>query len=371
MKTNYKEHLYALIMAGGGGTRLWPMSLERCPKQFLKLFGNTSLLEITAERLVRFLPWERIIVSTSSDDYAKEIKKLLPKLDSKNIVVEPIRRDSGPAHALSTMVIYKRDPDAVIINAASDHLVRPTSSYKRVMLAAAATAYQGDYLVAVGVKPTYPHTGMGHLQKGDFVKKVNSRSVYKLKRFVEKPPLEMAKKYTTSGDYFWNANQFVWRADSFLNAVKKHAPEIWTHLEIISHHIGTTNEHKIIESEFPKMPKISVEYSVCEKADNFLMLMSDYQWTDIGDWNEVWKNLGKDYQGNVIIDGDEPGGEIINMDTSDALIHKNGRLIAVIDVDNLVIIDTKDALLICSKSKAQNVKKIVNRLKEMKRNDLL
>ena len=368
---NYKEHVFALIMAGGGGTRLWPKSLEKTPKQFLKLFHGKTLTEITADRISKFVPWERIFVATSSESYAKEIRKLLPELKPENLVIEPVRRDSGPAHALSTAVIYKRDPDAVIINAATDHLVRPEIHYKHVMLAASSVAYEGDYLVAVGIRPTYPHTGLGHLHRGRRFTISEDRVVYKLKRFVEKPELSLAKRYTASGNYFWNANMFVWRADTFLNAVKKHAPKIWEVLSKITEKLGTEEQQKIIDKEFPKMPKISVEYSVCEKVNNFLMLVADFEWTDIGDWNELWKNLHKDQDGNVYIDGEEENGRVYNLDSSDVLVHTDGRPIALIDVDNIVVVDTKEALLICSKSKAQNVKKLVEILKKENRTELL
>jgi len=368
---SFNNHLYALIMAGGGGTRLWPRSRNATPKQFLKLFGKKTLMEITVERLSNFLPWEAIFVSTATDEYAKEIKKLVPRLKTENIIVEPSRRDTAPAHGLGALYIHKKDPEAVIINAASDHFINPEKNYRKTMLAAAEAAFGGDWLIAVGIKPTYPHTGMGHIKRGEKWNVVGGRTVYKLSKFKEKPPLPIAKRYTESGDYFWNANHYVWRADAYLSALKKHAQKIYRMLEKISDAIGTRDENEILTKYYNKSPKISVDYAVSEKANNFLMLVADYSWTDIGDWNEVWKNLPKDESGNVIIDGSEPGGEVYNIDTSDALIHTDGRLIAIIDVDNVVVVDMKDALLIASKSKAQNVKKIVEKLKEEKKKELL
>src|SRR3989344_3199339 len=361
---SYKDHLYALVMAGGGGTRLWPRSRDKTPKQFLKLFGNKTLLEITIERLRKFLPWERIFISTATIKYEIEIKRLLPSVPKNHIIVEPARRDTAPAHGLGALPIYKKDYQAVIINAASDHFIRPEKNYKKIMYAASCVAYEGNFLVAVGVRPSYPHTGMGHIRRGKKIKTVEGKIVYKLDKFVEKPPLPQAKRYTSSGNYFWNANQYVWKADSFLQALSNYQPEIYKNLMMIGKFIGTKKEKQVLEKYYNLMPKISVDYAVSEKAKNFLMLVADYEWTDIGDWNEVWKNLTKDEYGNVVIDGDAPGGEVINLDTSDALIHTDGRLIAIIDVDNIIVVDTDDALLICSKSKAQNVKKIVEQLKQ-------
>jgi mannose-1-phosphate guanylyltransferase len=294
--------MYALVMAGGGGTRLWPLSREATPKQFLRLFGKESLFEITVKRLSKLLPWERIYVSTATEAYAKEINRLLPEIPKKNIIVEPVRRDSGPAHALGAAYIYKYDPEAVIINAASDHLVTPEKNYRSTMEVAAQVAYETKNLVAVGIKPTYPHTGMGHMKRGKKLDAIGGRTVYKLDRFVEKPALPLAKRFTSSGKYFWNANMYVWEAKTFLDAVKMHAPDIYTVIETVTDAIGTKLEKEVLQREYPKMPKIAVDYAVSEKAKNVVMLMSDFTWTDIGDWNEVWKNLPQDESCSVHIE---------------------------------------------------------------------
>lgn len=370
-ENSYKDHMYALIMAGGGGTRLWPLSREKTPKQFLQFFGKESLFEITIKRLMKLLPSERIFVSTATKEYAREIEKLVPELQKEHIIVEPVRRDSGPAHALGASYIYKQDPDAVIINAASDHLVNPEKNYRNSMEIASKIAYDSRNLVAVGIRPTYPHTGMGHMKRGKKVMMVGGRSIYKLDKFVEKPELSLAKRFTKSGKYFWNANMYVWRADAFLEAVSKYAPDIYKPLNEISEFIGTKYQNNVLENEYQNMPKISVDYAVSEKADNVLMLMSDFGWTDIGDWNEVWKNLPKDESGNVTLQPDGGDPNLMTIDTSDALFHNNGRVVAVIDVDNIIVVDTKDALLICSKSKAQKVKQIVETLKAEGKTDLL
>ena len=363
--------MYALILAGGGGTRLWPKSLDKTPKQFLKIFNNKTLVEITGERLNKILPWEKIFVVTTTKSYGDKIKELLPKLPKNNVLVEPERKDSAAAHALGATFILSKDPDAVIINAASDHFVSPQLNYEKTMFAACKFAFEKKCLISIGIKPLYPHTGMGHLKKGDKVDVSEGRFVFKLDKFVEKPPLELAKKYTESGEYFWNANHYVWRADTFLKEVGIHAHVLSKGIKVIQERIGKSDEKEVIAREYKKFEKISVDYAISEKTDNFYMIIADYSWTDIGDWNEVWKNLPKDSNGNVIITGDEKGGEVINIDTTDALIHTDGRLIAVVDVDNIVIVDTKDALLVCSKSHAQSVKKIVEKLKEEKRIELL
>ncbi|MCX7928117.1 MAG: sugar phosphate nucleotidyltransferase [Patescibacteria group bacterium] len=366
----YRQHLYGLIMAGGGGTRLWPLSNENNPKQFLKLFGGKTLIEITAYRLNSFLPWERIYVSTATSAYAEKIRQLLPSIPQENIIIESVRRDSGPAHGLGALYIFKKDKDAVIINAASDHLVNPEKNYEKTMYAASNVAFNTKALVAVGISPLYPHTGMGHLKIGKKIGFVEGRNIYEREKHVEKPPLALAKKYTASGEYYWNANHYVWRADSFLESLKENAPDIYNCLMRISDAIGTDYEDKVLAEEFPKMPKISVDYAVSEKEKNFLMLVADYNWTDVGNWNEVWQELPKDEFGNVVLGKLASDAEFINIDTSDTLVYRNGKTIAVLGVDNIVIVDTKNALLVCSRSKAQNVKQVVEILKEKKRDDL-
>jgi len=369
--SNYKDHLYALIVAGGGGTRLWPRSRNKTPKQFLPLFGGKTLTQITARRMNKIIPWERIFVVTTTQKYKKEILKEVPKMLASNIIAEPMRRNTAPAHGLGAAYIAHADPDAVILNESADHLVIPESGYFKTMKTAAEAAFSGNWLIATGIRPTYPNVGYGYIKRGDKWKSFGHKSVYKLDKFTEKPELSVAKRYLASGEYFWNANQFVWRADSILAALEEHEPKVGNGLKKIADAIGTSEIEKVTKQEYEKMPEISVDYAVAERAKNFLMVVADYTWTDIGDWNEVWNNLQKDHSGNVIIDGNDPGGEVLNIDTSDALIHTNGRPIAIIDVDNIIVVDTKDALLIASKSRAQNVKKIVNQLKKEKRTELL
>lgn len=374
-KDNYKDHIYALILAGGGGTRLWPRSRNKTPKQFLKLFKGRTLTQITSYRFRKMLPWKRIYCVTVSEDYKKEILKEVPEFVAENIIVEPARRDTAPAHGLGALYIFNKDPNAVIVTEAADRLVDPVSKYLSILEASAKVAYEKGVFVSVGVKPRYPHTGLGHIKRGKKYTTDNSKHIfYVADRFVEKPPLALAKRFTASGKYYWNAGQFVWRADSILEAIGKHAPKIKKSLDSIVEAWstpGSEDDKSVINKEYKAMPKISIDFAVIEKVKNMVVATGDFFWTDIGDWKEVWKNLDKDEEGNVIIDGDEPGGEIMKIDVSDTLIHKDGRLIAVIGVENIVVVDTKDALLITSKPKAQNVKKIVNQLKENKKTKYL
>lgn len=352
-------------MAGGGGTRLWPRSRNKSPKQFLPLFlENQTLTELTFMRFKQLMPIDRIYCVTVSEEYKNEILKEVPEFKPENIIVEPARRETGPAHALGAFIIKKRDPEAVIITEAADRLVNPVHRYTEILEACAQVAFNDKKLIAFGVPPRYPHTGLGHIKRGERLPDVGNVSFFVLDKFVEKPPIELAKEYTASKDYYWNAGEFVWRADVLLSEIEQYSPEITNQLKKM-------DEGLDINIVYEDMPKIAIDYAVAEKSKNFLVVHGDINWTDIGDWKEVWENSKKDHFGNVVIEGDDKGGDVINIDTSDALIHKNGRTIAIIDVDNIIVVDTHDALLICSKSKAQNVKKVVELLKENKREDLL
>jgi len=361
--------LYALIVVGGGGTRLWPVSKISSPKQFLKLFNNQTLTQITSYRFNKILAWEKIFAVTTSEEYKKEILKEVPEFIAKNIIVEPIKRNTAAAHALGCVYIVQKDSKAIILNEAADHLVDPQREYLKNLLSAAKAVFDKDLLLAIGIKPTYPNVGYGYIKLGEKLAEYDGKHVFKLDAFTEKPELEIAKKYLASGKYFWNGNQYVWGAQTFLKALEKYAPDIASGMKLIAGVIGEKKEKEIIKEVYEKLPDISVDYAVSEKAKNFIMIVADYGWTDIGDWKEVWENSPKDHNGNVVIT--ENSEKVINIDTTDALIHSDGRLIAAIDVDNLIIVDTEKALLVCSKSHAQSVKKIVEFLKEKNRKDLL
>lgn len=361
---SYKDHLYALVLAGGGGTRLWPRSRNKSPKQFLPLFEGKTLTQLTLHRLNKILPWEKIFVVTVSEDYRKEILREVSQMIKENILVEPARRETGPAHGLGALYISKIDPEAVLVTEAVDRLVKPVERYLEILQASAKVAYDEKIMIAMGVKPRYAHPGLGYIKKGKKWGEVNGTIFFKLDKFVEKPPQELAEKYTKSGEYYWNAGQFVWRADTLLASLEKNAPDVFSRLREIGDAIGTEKEESVLKKSYEFMPQIAIDYAVAEKDRNFLVVDGDFHWTDIGDWNEVWENLPKDEGNNVIIDGDVPGGRVINIDTSETLVHLDGRLIAMVDIDDIAIVDTKDILLVCKKSSAQSVKKVVEKLKE-------
>ena len=322
-------------------------------------------------RLNQILPWERIFVVTVSEEYKKEIVREVPPMIPVNIMVEPARRETGPAHGLGALYISLKDPEAVIVTEEVDRLIDPIPVYLQTLETTAKVAFENKIMVAMGVTPRYAHTGLGYIKKGENWGEVDGITFFKLAQFVEKPTLEVAEEYIASGNYFWNAGQFVWRADVLLSSLKINAPEVSQKLEEIKPVLGTAQEAETLKRVYEQMPKLAIDYAVAEKDKNFLVVPGNFHWTDIGDWKEVWENLPKDKDKNVIIDGEVPGGRVINIDTSETLVHTDGRLIAMVDVDDVAIVDTKDILLVCKKSRAQSVKKIVEQLKEEGKKEFL
>ena len=357
-----QKHLYVLILAGGGGTRLWPMSRENSPKQFDRIFGGKSLFQLTVDRALKITSPSHIIICTTSK-YVSEIHHEAGRIPAENIIAEPSRRDTAMAHGIAALYISHLDPQAVIINLASDHLIHPISTFVTQMKRAAKLAFDQNEFVTVGIKPKFPHTGMGHIKA-----KLSHPTYPGVKigtGFVEKPHLALAQKYTQSGDYYWNANLYVWKAKLFLDLLKKHSPKTTAMFPSLAKHIGSDHERQTLQLAYQMAPKISVDYAVSEKLTRFMCLPAQFDWTDVGDWKEVWKNLDHDQLGNVI-DGPNGRGEYIGVNSKNNLLFLDKQLVVTIGLENTLIVDTPDAILICPKDDSQAVKKVVEILKEQK-----
>ncbi len=283
-----------------------------------------------------------------------EIKKQCPKVKSENIIAEPQRKDTAIAHGLGAAYIYLQDPEAVIVNLASDHLITPVTGFVSDIKKAVFYAWENKF-VTVGIKPKFPHTGMGHIKfKGNIGLK-----------FVEKPSLDLAMKFTASGDYLWNANLYVWKAKLYLDLLKKFAPKSYAFLPKIIDDIGTGKEKETIQLAFQMAPSISVDYAVSEKVTNFICILGHFTWSDVGDWNIVWQNLPKDSAGNAVI-GSRGQGELVGLNSRNNLFVLDKQLISLVGLSDMVVIDTPDAILICPKNDAQSVKQLHGMLKEQK-----
>lgn len=369
MEQSLKEHLYALIICGGAGTRLWPRSRQKTPKQFLpKFFGEKTLFTQTVERVSLLVPNEKIYVVTLGD-YVDEIIQQGQFILPKNIIVEPVGKNTAMAVGFGAAYIKKADPEAVIMNFWSDAIIKENDLFVEKLILASEMAALKNYLVVIGLKPTFPHTGLGYIEVGEkFGDK--RKEIYKVLSFKEKPNLETAKSFLAKGNYYWNTGILVWSAKAIFAAFSKYSPTIYSLLERISGSLGTASEREVIENAYCQAENVPIDVAVSEKADNLLLLPADFTWSDIGDWKVSYDLKDKDENGNVIETFGDQGWHL-GEDTKNCLIETQNRLVATIGVSNLVVIETDDAVLICDKEKAQDVKKIVSFLREQKKDRYL
>lgn len=359
------ENAYAVIIAGGSGTRLWPKSRKKTPKHLLNLFGSGSLLKLTLERVSSVIPEERILIVTHKD-HVSTIKDQLPKFPEKNIIAEPKARGTAMAMAVAAAVVGIRDESAVIFNLWADQMFEGLEKFHRTILASLETAAKGDYLVAIGVRPTFPHTGLGYIKTGDQLERIKISGkdvfVFKSRGFKEKPDLSTAQSFLASGQYLWNTGLYCWSFKSIFQAFETHSETIFKAMKKIMDNGSLENIYEEVGNPD------SIDYEVSEKASNILVIPGDFGWSDVGDWKVVYDTLKKDSSGNVVVEG---GTEHINIGSTNLLVEAPKKLVVTIGVDNLVIVDTGDTLLVCKKDKAQDVKKAVEKLKADNRDEFL
>ncbi len=363
------DHTFAVILAGGGGTRLWPKSRNQTPKQFLKLMGPDTMMQMSVNRINKLVPWERIIVVTNKL-YKQEIKDQLPALPAENVIAEPQKRDTALAMLVGAQFALGIDREAVIINCASDHVVTNETEFFNVMKAANQVAAENEYLVSVGITPNRPATGFGYIKIGQDLKKINhGQNVFQVENFTEKPNRATAQAFISTGRYFWNANMYVWSAKALLVAFEQHQPKLFAqtnHLSKLSHQ----DFHAALPDIYDQAETISIDYAISEKVNNLVLIPGDFGWDDVGDWKVVYDLDAKNLEGNVII-GDNETHPTLTIRSHNNLIHTDKRLIALYGVNDLVIIDTPDILMIVPKNESQDVKKIVERLKEEDKKEYL
>ncbi|MCL5090387.1 MAG: sugar phosphate nucleotidyltransferase [Patescibacteria group bacterium] len=362
MAGSSKDHLYVLILCGGGGTRLWPRSRQKTPKQFLtNFFGEGTIFSQTVKRARLLTSNEKIFVVTTKD-YVDEVLEQGQTIPPRNIIAEPIGRNTALAMGMGVAYIKRIDPEAIIVNLPSDQVVGNEDIFVEQMLWAVEAASQKKCLVAVGIKPTFPHTGYGYLKTSNKIADCREE-LYQVESFKEKPDYETAKIFFESGEYFWNANLYVWNVQTIWAAYARYLPEVFKKLEAVFTSIGKEDEEKIFNEVYEAAENISIDNGISEKADNLFLVPATFFWNDIGDWKVTYDLKEKDKEGNVFqVFGN--GGEHLGVETSNCLIEAEKRLVATVGVSNLVIIETEDAILVCAKEKAQDVKKIVNLLKE-------
>jgi mannose-1-phosphate guanylyltransferase len=370
MKEN--EHVYAVLLAGGGGTRLWPKSHGNTPKQFLRLAGEQTMMQIAAERISKVVGWDHIIVVTNQK-FVEEVQKQLPEIRKAQIIAEPVKRDTALAMLVGSLYAKSLDPEAVIINSASDHVVTDLPEFIRVMKLAAKIAATKPYLVAVGIIPQFPSSAFGYIKVGSDLQKLDrGLSLFQVESFTEKPNVPTALAFISTGKYFWNANMYVWSAKELVKAFEKYMPEMLADCQKLLT-VSAENFAKELPAIYQKAEAISFDYAISEKTDNLVLIPGNFGWNDVGDWKVVYDLGRKDLNGNVIIADPEenPEEKVVLLQSERNLVHSNGRLISMIGISDLVVIDTPDALLICPKGKSQDVKKMVDKLKEEKKDSYL
>lgn len=351
-----------VIMAGGGGTRLWPVSRNAKSKQTLNLIGRGSLLRQTYRRLRRgFKPRDMYVTVGLTD--ALMVRRQLPEIPKANFSIEPARRDTAPAIGLAAITIMKTQPRAVMVVVSSDHYINGDRQYLKTLKAAAAyVARQPEKTAVIGVKPTYAETGYGYIQFGTSMGTSNGVPVFRVKRFLEKPNLARAKQFISRPDYVWNSGMFVWRADNLLGLFQRYAPALWRGLHSLQRVINTKQYPTALKRDYPRLQKISIDYAVMEKAKDVVVFPATFGWTDVGHWRSVKEILAPELEDNVI------RGQHVGVDTTGSLVYSlAGRLIATVGIANLVVIDTGDVVLVSSRERAQAVKELLLKLKAKKR----
>ncbi|HYD35495.1 MAG TPA: sugar phosphate nucleotidyltransferase [Vitreimonas sp.] len=359
---NPLDHTYAVILAGGGGTRLWPKSREKTPKQFLKLTSKDTMMQVAAARVTKLVSWDRVIVVTNQK-YRDEVRHQLPEVPEENIIAEPDKRDTALAMLTGSLFAKSKDPDAIVINSASDHVVPDEKEFVRVMKAAIQVASEGQTLITVGITPTFPSSAFGYIKIGTELKKLDKGlSLFNVASFTEKPNVATAQAFISTGRYFWNANMYVWSAAGLKEAFHQHMPKMYELTEKLDT-LSPQEFHQALPDVYKEAEAISIDYAISEKADNLVLIPGDFGWNDVGDWKVVYDLGTKDLAGNVIVgDGDQINTLAIGSQNN--LIHADGRLVALVGIDDMIIVDTPEILMIVPKSRSQDVKKLVERLKE-------
>lgn len=358
------EHYYAVIMAGGGGTRLWPLSRKSSPKQMLSLFDQRTMFQTTLDRLEGVFPEERILVVTVGEQ-AGELQAQCPQLPAENFLLEPMPRGTASVVGLAAMALKKRDPEAVMAILTSDHYIGNEELFHQLLMAAYDVAQDG-YLVTLGIEPAFAATGFGYIHRGEHLGVYHGLDVYRVRSFKEKPNEAQAKQMLASGEYSWNSGMFAWRVERILDEFDRQMPGLAASLEEISRSWGTVSQHSVIQRVWPRLKNETIDYGVMEKAKSVAVIpAAGLEWSDIGSWDSLFDLLEADEYGNIIM-----GGEHIGLDTRQSLIYANQdhRLIVTIGVENLVVVDTGDVLLVCSKDQAQRVRQVVDQLKQDGRN---
>lgn len=349
---------YAVIMAGGGGTRFWPLSRQNMPKQLLNLSGTDAMINETIKRFENIISPENtyIVTNKSQAGIMKDI--LLKEVPTNNILSEPSARNTAACILYAAMYIYEKCGDGIMCVFPSDHYIVNEEGFQKILLQAIDTAKTTNSIVTIGIKPTFPSTGYGYIKSCE-----GNSNVYKIDKFEEKPNLERAKEYLADGNYYWNSGMFIWKISVIIEAFKRFLPRIYNSLSMVK--FDTDEGNKLLNEIYPKLDSISVDYGIMERTDDALVIPGDFGWNDVGSWDALGAIFPSDENGNII------KADYIGIDTNECIIYGDKKLITTVGLKDIVVVDTDDAIMVCNKNKAQDVKQIVDKLKEYGRKELL
>lgn len=348
---------YGVIMAGGGGTRFWPLSRRETPKQFLKLSGKESMVNETIDRLTGIAGKEDIFVVTNVTQADKMLSETKGRILENHVLAEPAARNTAACIGYAAMEIMKKYGDGVMCVLPSDHFIKNLEEYQSVLKAAIKEAEESDKLVTIGIAPTFPSTGYGYIK----YKKDHGKECCLLEEFVEKPDTDTAENYVKEGNYLWNSGMFIWKASVILNQFRQLLPDVYNCLEEIGQAMGTQKEQEILQKVYPVIPKISIDYGIMERAKEAVVFRGNFGWNDVGSFDALESIYNLDENDNVVY------GENIQIDTKNCIMYAQDKMIATIGVEDLVIVETKDVVLVCKKENAQTVKNLVEKLENQEK----
>jgi mannose-1-phosphate guanylyltransferase len=353
--------LFAVIMAGGVGSRFWPRSKEKKPKQLIRIVGDNTMIQDTVKRLEGLVSNDHIYVITNKVQKLR-VKEQLPQIPEENIVDEPFGKNTAACIGLASIILKAKNEKAIMITLPADHLIKDDEEFRNCLSTAAAYANKTNGLVTIGITPTRPETGYGYIQ---FDEKNIDKNIYKVLTFAEKPNISTARKFIESGDFLWNSGIFIWRVDAILDEMKQYLPDLYEGLLSIEETIGTKDFERQVVNVYGRLKSVSIDYGIMEKSNNVYLSKADFYWNDVGNWEAVYEISEKNDEGNVVV------GDVYAANTFSSYIFSPRKFTAAIGVENLIIINTNDSLLICNRNNAQDVRDVVEHLKLNNRTELI
>ncbi|MEX0844845.1 MAG: mannose-1-phosphate guanylyltransferase [Balneolaceae bacterium] len=347
-------------MAGGSGTRFWPKSTKKLPKQFLSLFGEGTMIQNTAQRIENIIPRERVLVVTNKN-YVSIVKDQLPGVADENIVGEPVAKNTAPCVAIAAEMLYKKDPEAVMVVLPADHHIKNTQEFKLILQAAIDKAKSGPNLVTIGISPSRPETGYGYIHgDNNSREEFNKKFVHPVIAFTEKPDADTAQKFLESGDYYWNSGMFIWKAETILGEFKKYLPKMYEQVKKASPGLFEKSHEASVNEFYHSCEGVSIDYGIMENAKSVFVVPGEFGWNDVGSWTAVYELGQKDSAQNVIYAENTAFSEA----SHNYISTESGKLISVVGLEGVAVVETEEAILVCKLDKAQNVKDIVEQLKQ-------